>query len=167
MRKGLGSMTVGEMLRGRATATPNRVAIDFLDRPTTYRELDTRSERLAAALLRAGLRQGDRVATITGTCPEHVEIFFACAKAGLILVPLNWRLAPAELAYQLRDSDAGILFVQPAYESLADEVAKQTSVTPLRVTLEAGALAGFVEGAGDARSVSVADDDPLLIIYTA
>ncbi|HKH32140.1 MAG TPA: AMP-binding protein, partial [Gaiellaceae bacterium] len=98
-----GQLTLGRWIRDRARTTPARVAIDFDGRLVTYAELDDRSERLAADLLAAGLGRGDRVATLTGNSPEHVEVFFACAKAGFVLVPLSWRLSPAELAYQLDD----------------------------------------------------------------
>ncbi len=81
----------------------------------TYRRLDDRSERLAAQLLAGGLRRGDRVATLTGNSPEHVEALFACAKAGLVLVPLSWRLSPAELAFQLDDSEPAVLLVEDEY----------------------------------------------------
>jgi len=90
--------TIGRWIRDRARTTPARIAIDHLGRELSYAELDAASERLAAAFLARGLERGDRVATLTGNSPEHVAVFFACAKAGLILAPLSWRLAAAELA---------------------------------------------------------------------
>ena len=83
-------LTLGRWIRDRARTTPARVAIDCLGVETTYAELDERSDRLAAGLLEAGLaprrprRDADRPS------PEHVVVFFACAKAGLILMPLNY-----------------------------------------------------------------------------
>jgi fatty-acyl-CoA synthase len=111
---------VGRWVRDRALVTPARVAIEHRGERTTYAELDARSERLADALLALGLRRGDRVASLTGNRPEHVELFFACAKAALVLVPLSWRLAPAELAYQLAHAEPAALFVEPERDSLAD-----------------------------------------------
>ena len=102
-------LTLDRWIRDRARTTPARVAIDCRGAETTYAELDERSERLAAGLLEAGLVPGDRVATLTGTSAEHVVVFFACAKAGLILMPLNTRLAPPELAYQLADAEPAVL----------------------------------------------------------
>jgi len=67
-----GRHTLGRWIRDRARATPNRVAIDYLDRLVTYGELDRGSDALAAEWHAAGLRQGDRVATLTGNTPEHV-----------------------------------------------------------------------------------------------
>jgi len=90
------SLTLGRWIRDRARATPGRVAIDYDGRLVTYAELDEASDRLAAALAGRGLRRGDRVATLTGNSPDHVAVFFACAKAGLILAPLSWRLTGPE-----------------------------------------------------------------------
>jgi fatty-acyl-CoA synthase len=95
---------IGRWIRDRGRNTPNRVAIDYLGRQVTYGELDERSERLAASFLTSGLSRGDRVATLTGNSSEHVEVLFACAKAGLLLLPLSWRLSAPELAYQLDDA---------------------------------------------------------------
>src|SRR5919204_46463 len=100
-------------------AVYTRDAIEHGDEATTYAELDARSERLADALLRLGLRRGDRVASLTANRPEHVELFFACAKAALVLAPMSWRLAPAELAYQLGDAEPAALFIEPDFDSLA------------------------------------------------
>jgi fatty-acyl-CoA synthase len=156
-----GQLVLGRWIRDRARTTPERVAIDCHGRHVTYTELDTRSDRLAADLLAAGLRRGDRVATLTGNSPEHVEAFFACAKAGFVLVPLSWRLSPAELAYQLDDCEPAVFLVEEEYEELADATLAEASVRPEPRRL------GEV-GAGESRvAVDVADDDPLFLIYTS
>ncbi|MBW3659959.1 MAG: acyl--CoA ligase, partial [Actinobacteria bacterium] len=163
-----GQLTVGRWVRDRGSVTPDRVAIDFLDEPTTYAELDDRSERLAAALLAAGLVRGDRVASLTGNRPEHVELLFACAKAGVMLVPLNHRLAPAELAYQLDDAEPAVLFTSAEHDGLAGEsLAACSTSTPRRLVLERASLDELTADAGDARDAEVGDDDPLLLVYTS
>jgi fatty-acyl-CoA synthase len=156
-----GQLVLGRWIRDRAWTTPQRVAIDFDGRRVTYEQLDDRSEWLAADLLAAGLARGDRVATLTGNSPEHVEVFFACAKAGFVLVPLSWRLSPAELAYQLDDCEPAVLLVEDAYAELADATLAETTVQPQRCGIgEIGATAGPVDA-------DVADDDPLFLIYTS
>ena len=114
-----GLHTIGRWTRDRARATPERIAIDDRGVVVTYRELDARAERLARALRAAGYAIGDRVATMTGNSADHVVLFFACAKAGLVLVPLSWRLAPRELAEQLEISEPALLLVETEFESLA------------------------------------------------
>ncbi|MGI9112773.1 MAG: class I adenylate-forming enzyme family protein [Gaiellaceae bacterium] len=148
-------LTLDRWIRDRARTTPERVAIDSLGIETTYRELDERSERLAAGLLEAGLVPGDRVATLTGSSPEHVVVFFACAKAGLILLPLNWRLTNAELAYQVADAEPAVLLAS------------------LELAETAASLHGRSAGLEDLvfrkhKSLPpVRDDDGLLIVYTS
>jgi len=120
-------LTLGRWISDRARATPGRVAIDFQDAKTTYGELDERSDRLAAGFLDAGLVSGDRVATLTGTSPEHVVAFFACAKAGLILMPLNTRLAGPELAYQLADAEPAVLLCSDEHAETAAALHRRTA----------------------------------------
>ncbi|HXH87679.1 MAG TPA: AMP-binding protein [Gaiellaceae bacterium] len=150
----MNELTLDRWIRDRARATPNRVAIDFLDRETTYAALDERSERLAAGLLAAGLVRGDRVATLTGTNAEHVVVFFACAKAGLVLLPLNWRLAEPELAYQLGDAEPAVLLASVEFAELAASLHERS------VGLEELAT-------DDEHSSAPEDDDGLLHVYTS
>ena len=102
---------VGGWIGAGGAADPEHVAIAFHGRTITYRELDHRSTRLALALLARGLRSGARVASVTENHPEHVVLLFACAKAGLILAPLNWRLAPDELRLQVELFDPSLIVV--------------------------------------------------------
>jgi fatty-acyl-CoA synthase len=147
--------TIGRWIRDRARTAPERVAIDHLGRTVTYEELDAASERLAGAFRARGLARGDRVATLTGNSPEHVAAFFACAKAGLIIAPLSWRLAPAELAYQLEDAEPALFLVEDEYAELAR--ASGRPFEELALTSEGGA----------ALDAEVGDDDPLLLVYTS
>jgi fatty-acyl-CoA synthase len=141
--------------------TPDRVAIDQHDELTTYGRLDRRSDRLAAALLASGLRRGDLVATLTGNSTEHVVVFFACAKAGLALVPLSWRLAAPELAFQLDDAAPAVFIVESEHAELADEALAAATATPRRLGF------GELEAEGDAPETLVEDDDTLLVVYTS
>ncbi len=84
-----GLHTLGRWTTDRAIATPDRIAIDDRGVVITYRELDDRASTLAASLLAGGYGVGDRIATVTGNSADHVVVFFACAKAGLVLVPLS------------------------------------------------------------------------------
>jgi fatty-acyl-CoA synthase len=161
-----GVFAIGRWVRDRARTTPGRVAIDHLGRSLAYSELDRRSERLAAGLTAAGLRRGDRVATLTGNSDEHVVVFFACAKARLVLLPLSWRLAPAEIAYQLDDADPALLLVEEEHDALADAALASAGTRPRRMTL-GGPEQQALERPGDIAEARVADDDPLLLVYTS
>jgi fatty-acyl-CoA synthase len=148
--------TIDHWIRNTARRTPQRVAIDYLGRDVTYEELDARSDALAGELLARGLVHGDRVATLTGNTPEHVVAFFACAKAGFILLPLNWRLAAPELRFQLEDAEPSVFLVEPEYDSLAAATGHAFE-----------ALAPPHEGAMPVLTPGVGADDPLLLIYTS
>jgi fatty-acyl-CoA synthase len=150
-----GAHVIGRWIRDRARATPDRVAIDDDGRLVTYAALDDASDRFAAAFLERGLDRGDRVATLTGSTPEHVAVFFACAKIGLTLLPLSWRLSPAELRYQLDDAEPSLFLADEEYEELA--VATGHAFEQ---------LAEPRPGVGP-RDAAVADDDGLLLVYTS
>ena len=131
----------------------------------TYATLDARSEALAGGLLAAGLHRGDRVAVLAGNRPETVVVLFACAKAGLMLLPLNPRLAPPELAFQLEDADPALLLVAPELDVLAEKGLGAAGVSPRLAPLTSEGLDGL---AGcDALEAPVGDDDPLLLMYTS
>jgi fatty-acyl-CoA synthase len=150
-----GDHTIGRWIRDRARSTPERVAIDYDGRLVTYRELDEGSDAFAAAFAERGLAQGDRVATLTGSTPEHVEVLFACAKAGLVLLPLSWRLAPAELRYQLEDAEPALFLVEDEYAATAQKTG-----------LSFDSLVRPKTG-NSYPDVSVTDSAPLLLIYTS
>jgi fatty-acyl-CoA synthase len=156
-----GSHTIDRWIRDRARTTPDRVAIDHEGRRVTYRELDEGSDALAASFRERGLRRGDRVATLTGSTPEHVQVFYACAKAGLILLPLSWRLSPAELRYQLDDAEPVLLLVEDAYE----EGAAATGRAFERMAPPNGVPNGVRPQ--DLPVEEVSDEDGLLLIYTS
>jgi fatty-acyl-CoA synthase len=140
------SFTVDRMLRDRARATPRRVAVaDW-----TYSDLDRRSDEIAA-----GLERGSRVSTLTKNTAEHVAVFFGCAKAGAILHPISWRLAPAEVAYQLDDAEPAVFLVE---DELGELAAAALAIASTRPSLELPQ-----PGAPSAPEA----DDPLLLIYTS
>jgi fatty-acyl-CoA synthase len=86
----------------------------------TYAQFAERVARLAGALREAGLRSGDRVAFLSGNCHRLLEAYYGVVEAGTVLLPLNIRLAPQELAYILNDSGATILFLQEQFLGLVD-----------------------------------------------
>jgi len=166
-----GELTIGRWIRDRASATPARTAIEQDSEHVSYAELDARSERLAAALLVAGLQRGDRVASLTGNRLEHVELLFACAKAGLILAPLSLRLAAPEIAYQLSDCEPALFAVELEQQSHADAAVSELPRRPPELVLDRSGIDEFVAehdgGGAGARQARVDDHDPLLLLYTS
>jgi fatty-acyl-CoA synthase len=146
---------IGRLLRDRTRATPDRIAIEYGGREISYAKLDGGAGAFANSFAEAGLKRGDRVATLTGNSPEHVQVLFACAQLGLILLPLSWRLAPPELRYQLDDAEPSLFLVEDEYT----ELARATGYRFERLA-EPGPGARHPD-------VAVEDDDPLFLIYTS
>ena len=119
MSKDQGLHTLGCWTTDRSLSTPERIAIDDRGVRTTYRELERRAIALAAKFMAAGFGVGDRIATLSGNSADHVVLFFACAKAGLVLVPLSWRLTSVELREQLSIADPSLWVVEDEFQTLA------------------------------------------------
>ena len=161
-------LTVGRWVRDRGRVSGHRTAIRFEGRPTTYAELDERSGRLAAALHAAGIGRGDRVASLTTNRPEHVELLFACARVGAALLPLNHRLAPPEIAYQVDDAEPAIAFVAEDQQQLWASAVEVAAHAPAQVIgLDRAALDALTAAHDTPHDGAVEDDDPLLLVYTS
>ncbi|HSO89773.1 MAG TPA: AMP-binding protein [Arthrobacter sp.] len=185
-RRADGLHTLGRWTTDRSLATPQRIAVDDRGCTLSYGELERRAAGLAAGLAAAGYVTGDRIATLTGNSSDHVVVFFACAKAGLVLVPLSWRLSPRELAAQLELADPQLLLVEDELDSLAAGACTllahrprtaalgpggiEKSVPPPSRRMPAAAPAAGAAGL-DVRRLEawreVRDDDPLLMIFTS
>lgn len=177
-----GLHTLGRWTTDRSLATPRRTAIDDRGCTLSYGELERRAAGLAVALTAAGYATGDRIATLTGNSSDHVVLFFACAKAGLVLVPLSWRLPPRELAAQLGLADPQLLLVEDELESLAAGACSLLAHRPRTAALGPGGVEKSVPppsrvltAAGTGRPAvpgleaprEVRDDDPLLMVFTS
>ncbi|MDH6110589.1 acyl-CoA synthetase (AMP-forming)/AMP-acid ligase II [Kitasatospora sp. MAP12-15] len=152
---------------------PDHPAVICEDRVTTYAQLHKESNRTAHGLLAAGLRPGSRVGYLGKESEHYYEIALACAKAGTVLVPVNWRLTGSEAEHILRDSGAELLFVEEAFRPLAERVKEE--LTQLR-TLVALAPPGPIGGGQRAWQAGQPDtdlnpgtgaDDAVLQIYTS
>lgn len=99
----------------RSMMHPDRTAIIFEDRNITFKELNDGINRCGHMLQDKGLKKGDRVSLVMLNCIEFLEIYFATAKLGGILVPMNWRLTGPEIEYQLNDCGARFLFFHDCF----------------------------------------------------
>lgn len=118
---------IGSWLDRQLEKSRTRTAVVEGERRLSYEQLHERSARLAAALERQGIQQGDRVALLGENSAEFVVGLFGTEMLGAVFVPLNTRLAPAEIAFQLEDSGASLLIHDAALERLAEAAATQAS----------------------------------------
>jgi fatty-acyl-CoA synthase len=115
-------LNFGQMLAVHGRLSPNRIGARDLERSMTFSQWNERSCRLANALLGLGLSKGDRVAILGYNCVEWCEIFAATAKAGLVALPINFRLISKEVRYIVENAEASVLIVQDELFGLVEEV---------------------------------------------
>jgi len=128
MTQGQGS-TVDGVLRRSARRTPARVAVEYRDRSWTYEELDEAVSRAASVLLAQDLAPGDRVGSYGHNSDAYLIGFLACARAGLVHVPVNQNLTGEDLAYIVGQSGSSLVLTDPG---LAGQLADDVRTLPLR-----------------------------------
>jgi fatty-acyl-CoA synthase len=119
---------IGSWLQRRRPKSGNKTAIIAGDRELSYEQLAGRSNRLANAFRDGGVARGDRVAYLGENDPSFLETLFACGLVGAIFVPLNTRLAPPEIQFQLRDCGAVLLVHAAGVADLAVRGVQDTAV---------------------------------------
>jgi fatty-acyl-CoA synthase len=157
------SRTVDGVLRLTAQRVPDRTALHYRDRSWTYAQLDA-AVSTAAAHLREdrALAEGDRVATYGHNSDAYLIAFLACARAGLIHVPVNQNLTGGDLSYILRQSGASVVLADPG---LADRVPEGFASVPLRDA--PGSLLEVVLGAPVPYEADRDQRDPVQLLYTS
>jgi fatty-acyl-CoA synthase len=115
-------LTLSESVAAHARTQPHKVGVRDSKRALTYAQWDERASRLANALLGLGLAKGDCVALLAYNTIEWLEIYAALARAGLVAVPLNFRLAAPEIAYIVNNAEVRAAIVQEDLRALFDSV---------------------------------------------
>jgi acyl-CoA synthetase (AMP-forming)/AMP-acid ligase II len=157
-------MLIGDIATNNARRYPGKRALVNADRTLSWSQVDARSSRLANLLAGGPLVPGDRVMVIARNCIEWPEISFGLAKAGLVAVPVNIRLAPDEVAHVRDDSAArGAIIHSDQYETFAGELDGLAVVLTVGGEYES-ALSAAEPGA---PQVDIAPDDVAVILYTS
>jgi len=176
-------MNLADITAKWAGLSPQREAI--IDTETgqrmTFGELDEQVTRLANALttkatdeeLGAGLNKGDRVAVLAKNSIDYFVVYYACARAGLIAQPLNWRLAGEELARIVADGDPAVFVSTTEFRSERDALQKVAGLN-VKLWLESGkdsdgSFQACVNSGNSDPNIAfadVGDHDPVLILYT-
>ena len=120
MQNTLGSLTLRNL-----KLRPQAPAIIFEGRHITHREFAERTFRLAKALIRLGVRRGDRVAVLAQNCPEYMEVYAAGELGGWTTVTINYRLTAPEIAYILSDSQPKVLISEAQFGERLETAALQ------------------------------------------
>jgi long-chain acyl-CoA synthetase len=157
--------TVGDILRYHGKTRSERVAIYFEGQRLSYGDLDRRSNQIANALIAEGLRPQARIAILCKNSPAFFELWFGAAKANVVLVPVNFRLAPPEVAYIVEHARAELLFVGADFYPLVRQIAHELKSVRRIIALD-GPHAAFTDyvawavgqsQSDPARPVSISD----------
>ncbi|MDY6844074.1 MAG: AMP-binding protein, partial [Thermodesulfobacteriota bacterium] len=104
-------MSMGKRLETLAKEHPDKIAVIFNDKKITYSQLNLRATKFANSISGLGIGKGEKVATVLRNCSNYIEVIQGLAKIGAVHVPVNWRLAPAEIEYILKNSDSNAVVV--------------------------------------------------------
>jgi acyl-CoA synthetase (AMP-forming)/AMP-acid ligase II len=165
--------TLGDIPRHYARTTPHRPALVDSTGPTSFAELDDRSNRVANVLLASDIAPGARVAFLAKNTTRYFEVLFGANKAGAALLPLNWRLAAPEIEEILQDSAPEVLIADREYADLAVEVVRSAGLATRIIGFDsarrgASELDALVQSApADDPAVEVSPWQTAILMYTS
>ena len=125
-------LTLAESVAAHARTQPRKIGVRDSRRALSYAEWDQRASRLANALLALGLVKGDRVALLAFNTIEWLEIYVALARAGLVAVPINFRLVGPEIAYIVQHSEARAFIVQEDLRATVEGIRAELPIAAAR-----------------------------------
>lgn len=167
-------MPVGDMIRRSAGRFPDKTALIFREKRITYGELNRRVNALANRLLEMGGRKGDRVAVLLHNCPEYIETYFACAKSGLVFVPINNLLKKGELQQIIQYIQPRFMVVDADFEELILRTTERMDFVEFKITLGTSPSPPFIsyeevlsKGDGGEPEAEITNDDVMSIFLTS
>src|SRR3990172_9004780 len=167
-------MRLHDYLDFQAREHPDTAFAVLGDRQITYGEALAECNRLANAFVSAGLKVGDRIALLSKNSIEHALLFYAASKAGVVPVPLNYRLAAPEWVYIINDAQAKLLISSAAYVSVVDGFRHELESVERFLAIDADGPEGWEDyrrwladqtAAPPARTVT--DDHDVYQLYTS
>jgi fatty-acyl-CoA synthase len=166
---------LGDALAMHARMYPDKIGARDLEKEMTFRVWHGRACRLANALLGIGLAKGDRVCVLAYNCVEWLEIYAATAMAGLIAVPINFRLGPKEFQYIVENCEAKAFIVQNEFVEAVQAVRAELPVPAKNfIALGGQCPAGYrdyedliAKARDSGPDVDVQGRDPWTLMYTS
>ncbi|MBI5603234.1 MAG: long-chain fatty acid--CoA ligase [Deltaproteobacteria bacterium] len=169
-------MNIGEWIYKRALTYPQRPFLKQEDRAFTNRQFNARVNQTARALTALGVKKGERVATLMVNSCEFLEVFFACAKTGAMIVPINLKLALPEMGYIIKDAAPRALIYSAEFVGKAEGL--KTASTAVEHYLHHGgdqfsgdpSLSDFTASFPEEEPIPAEEvtlKDPLVIMYTS
>uniref|UniRef100_A0A832A381 AMP-dependent synthetase n=1 Tax=Desulfacinum infernum TaxID=35837 RepID=A0A832A381_9BACT len=169
-------MNIGSLFTRHSLYRPNHPAVVFEDTCLSWAAFNRRINKAANALLALGLQKGDKVATLLPNCLELLEIYWAAAKTGAVVVPLSTLLRPAALRTLLNDSEARFVVTSPEFVDLVTSIRSdlplmdpQGLIVTEAVESDGLSYRAITEGAPDSEPhvPLIEDQDPFNIMYSS
>jgi acyl-CoA synthetase (AMP-forming)/AMP-acid ligase II len=167
--------TLGDIPRCGAITWPDNTAVVYEDKRYTYKQFNERINRFSNFLAKAGCRKGDGLAVMADNCSSYLEVYFAAAKIGVRVTPINVRLGNDEIIYIVNDSDSTFFVVGDGYEEKAKQFKNRFQNIQTWITLDNPAP-GFLDyesllekssaAEPDLEKFDIQEDDLAILMYT-
>ena len=167
------NQTIQELFEWRFERTPKSVAHKFLDRETTYEELNIYSNQIANGLISLGCKPDSRIAYYGKNSDYFFEFLIGTLKSNTVAVGVNWRLAPPEVSYVLNDSKSEVLFVGEEFYSIVDQILEDLPNVKKVIAVDGNhtKYEDFISWRDSQESASTglksSDQDDILQLYTS
>jgi acyl-CoA synthetase (AMP-forming)/AMP-acid ligase II len=158
-------LTFDEYIMHWAGDRPGRMAMTQEDRSYTYGQLEEWTAKIATYLSNAGLKKGDRVAWIGKNSDLYFTLFFGAARLGVVMVPVGWRLASAEWAFIVNDTQAKLLFTGPGFDDVETTLAGQ--IPHVQRVVKADEVRAEISATARAPFDAAGPDEAVLQLYTS
>ncbi|MGJ4888549.1 AMP-binding protein [Bradyrhizobium sp. HKCCYLRH3099] len=173
----IGRVAIGDLLKRAARRFPDRVAITDGGRQVTFTELERDANRFANTLVAKGLKPGEKISTVCNNSIDFVKALFGIHRAGLVWVPINTMLGPADMDYILGHAEVRFaliddnLHAQPERRAALEKRGVELVAVDLTGTAKAAGLASFnelIQGQSEIEpEIEINDRDLAMIIYTS
>lgn len=166
-------MNTTDFLSIACAICPERELILFEGKGYTFAQINERVNRIANGLKAKGIQKGDRIGFLDVNSNAYVEAYFACAKLGVLFVPLNFRAKAAELTYMITNAEVNLLFVGQNYLDLMDQILPETPSVRQCISLSA-TRDNYIDykslmaaSSADDPAVTIEDEEITILMYTA
>jgi fatty-acyl-CoA synthase len=160
------AVLVGDIVRLNGKFRGGDTALIIGDLHLTYGEMNEKVDAVAAALIAADVQIGDRVAVLGKNTLEYILLYFATAKVGALLVPMNFWHRAAEHDYTIENSDPKLLFAEPEFVPLVNAAGRRLVTLPMNGD-ELSWNDFMADGVSSEPARAIVPDDPHMILYTS
>jgi acyl-CoA synthetase (AMP-forming)/AMP-acid ligase II len=167
-------LNLGEILKVNAKKFANKVCLKEKNKSFSFAQTNSRVNRLANALFALGLGKGDKISCLLENCIEICELYFACAKIGAVINPINFRLSAPDVLYIADDADSKAFFVHDEFCPVVDSIRADLSKVKDYVVIGKSAAKGYknyeelLSNSPESEpSITVAPEDIWILLYTS